>query len=681
MTRSAPLPEATTEVAALRRRIAESAPRRGWRPPDDAAVRFATLPLSARTLEGLAAGGFETLKPIQRAAIPHALVDRDVLGAARTGSGKTLAFLVPAVEALYRERWAREDGLGALVISPTRELALQIFEVLRVVGARHDFSAGLITGGRTRDWAAEQARVVRASFLVATPGRALQHLEETPGLDAGRLQALVVDEADRVVDLGFAPQLDAIATYLPAAGARRTWLFSATLAGVGGGGCSGARLARLRALADAATVEFVVARDDRAALLRARAPPAAREAVTRAGGPAPTPATLAQRLVVCALEDKLDLLYAFVRAHVGSKTLVFVSTCAQARFLLEALRGARPGTPLAALHGKQSQAKRVAVFRAFAARSGGAVLVATDVAARGLDVPDIDWVVQLDAPEDADAYVHRVGRAARNGRRGDALLVVAPHERARVDAALAAAGLRVDVVRADPRRARSVRAHVDALVASRPNARAAAVRCFRAYVRAAALHAGADAAALPLAAYARSLGLPTAPRVALPRSPAAAADARERAHVAKNVNRKLARLKAQISAAKKRAPAATPARAGGGDDDGPLVRALAGASAAAAAALARAAAPLPPPRARVKRLRLDAAGTSTTAAPPTRFDDDGRAVAPAATTFAAAAPRAGPALAHASDDFVARVRERLRLTAAGDRAAERNRRQEKRRRD
>ena len=108
---------------------------------------------------------------------------------------------------------------------------------------------------------------------------------------------------------------------------------------------------------------------------------------------------------------------------------MFVSTCAQARFLLEALRGARPGAPLAALHGKQSQAKRVAVFRAFAARSGGAVLVATDVAARGLDVPDVDWVVQLDAPEDADAYVHRVGRAARNGRRGDALLVVAPHER------------------------------------------------------------------------------------------------------------------------------------------------------------------------------------------------------------------------------------------------------------
>ena len=554
----------------------------------------ATLPLSARTLAGLAAGGFETLKPIQRAAIPHALADRDVLGAARTGSGRRWrSWSRPSRRCTASG--GREDGLGALVVSPTRELALQIFGVLRVVGARHDFSAGLITGGRTRDWAAEQARVVRASLLVATPGRALQHLEETPGLDAGRLQALVVDEADRVVDLGFAPQLDAIATYLPAAGERRTWLFSATLAGVGGGGARRAA-PRARGRGDR---RVVVARDDRAALLRAGAPAAAAAATA-----APTPAALAQRLVVCALEDKLDLLYAFVRAHVASKTLVFVSTCAQARFLLEALRGARPGAPLAALHGKQSQAKRVAVFRAFAARSGGAVLVATDVAARGLDVPDVDWVVQLDAPEDADAYVHRVGRAARNGRRGDALLVVAPHERARVDAALAAAGLRVDVVRADPRRARSVRAHVDALVASRPEARAAAVRCFRAYVRAAALHAGADAAALPLAAYARSLGLPTAPRVALPRSPAAAA------------GRARARARRQEREPQARAPQGADCRRedARARDGGPCRRRrrrrpararAAGASAAAAAALARA-----PPRRRRRAPAPSACGST-----------------------------------------------------------------------
>ena len=586
MTRS-PLPEAAAEVAALRRRIAESAPRRGWRPPDDAAVRFATLPLSARTLAGLAGGGFETLKPIQRAAIPHALADRDVLGAARTGSGKTLAFLVPAVEALYRERWAREDGLGALVVSPTRELALQIFGVLRVVGARHDFSAGLITGGRTRDWAAEQARVVRASLLVATPGRALQHLEETPGLDAGRLQALV-DEADRVVDLGFAPQLDAIATYLPAAGARRTWLFSATLAGVGGGG---ARLARLRARsrtrrpsssswrATTGRRSCAPARPRR----RRRRPPRdagrARAAPRRLRprGQARPPLRVRPRA-----RREQD---ARVREHVRAGAVP--------------PRGARgaAGAPLAALHGKQSQAKRVAVFRAFAARSGGAVLVATDVAARGLDVPDVDWVVQLDAPEDADAYVHRVGRAARNGRRATRCSSSRRTAR-RVDAALAAAGLRVDVVRADP----------GARVRSRARRRARRVAARGARGRRPVLprlrprrglHAGADAAALPLAAYARSLGLPTAPRVALrgrrppPRTRASARTSPRTRTASSRASRR--RLPPRRRARPRRRPVPAPPKT--------TARSCARGRRLGrrAAALARAAAAPPPPRARAGR--------------------------------------------------------------------------------
>ena len=303
MTRS-PLPEAAAEVAALRRRIAESAPRRGWRPPDDAAVRFATLPLSARTLAGLAAGGFETLKPIQRAAIPHALADRDVLGAARTGSGKTLAFLVPAVEALYRERWAREDGLGALVVSPTRELALQIFGVLRVVGARHDFSAGLITGGRATGRRSRRASSARASSWRRPAARSSTSRRRPPdaapaGLPPTRPTAWSTSASRR-----------------SSTRSRRTCRPRAS------GGRAFRRRSRrrrrrraalaARALADAATVEFVAARDDRAAPARRR----------RGGGGGDRRADAgraAQRLVVCALEDKLDLLYAFVRAHVASR--------------------------------------------------------------------------------------------------------------------------------------------------------------------------------------------------------------------------------------------------------------------------------------------------------------------------------------------------------------------------
>ena len=187
----------TEEIAELERRIAEESPRRGWCPgAEETAARFDALPLSSRTLQGLTSGGFETMKPIQRCAIPHALAGRDVLGAARTGSGKTLAFLVPALEALYRHRWSAGDGLGALIISPTRELAAQIFDVLRRAGSCHDVSAGLITGGG-RDFGAERDRVGRMCLLVATPGRVLQHAEESPAFDAAGLLALVVDEADR----------------------------------------------------------------------------------------------------------------------------------------------------------------------------------------------------------------------------------------------------------------------------------------------------------------------------------------------------------------------------------------------------------------------------------------------------------------------------------------------------
>ena len=140
---------------------------------------------------------------IQRAAIPHALAGRDVLGAAKTGSGKTLAFLVPMLELLYRERWGRMDGLGALVISPTRELAMQIFDVLRIVGQKHDISAGLVIGGKDKGEEAE--RIGGMNVLVCTPGRLLQHLDETPGFDASAVRILILDEADRS-----APHLPAI---------------------------------------------------------------------------------------------------------------------------------------------------------------------------------------------------------------------------------------------------------------------------------------------------------------------------------------------------------------------------------------------------------------------------------------------------------------------------------------
>lgn len=194
------------EVAHLEKEIAAQAPPSGTQPANSSELSFATMPLSSRTKEGLALSGLKAPTDIQAATLPHALAGRDILGAAKTGSGKTLSFVLPVIEKLYRERWGVTDGLAALIITPTRELALQIFEVLRAVGRKHQISAGLVTGGK-KELEEEQDRVVGMNVLVATPGRLLQHMEQTPGFDASQVMMLVLDEADRILDMGFKQQL------------------------------------------------------------------------------------------------------------------------------------------------------------------------------------------------------------------------------------------------------------------------------------------------------------------------------------------------------------------------------------------------------------------------------------------------------------------------------------------
>jgi ATP-dependent RNA helicase DDX10/DBP4 len=161
------------DLESLKQRIIDEAPESGSQSIYNNELTFDSYPLSSRTLAGLKEA--KLLKPteIQAAAIPHSLIGRDILGAAKTGSGKTLSFVIPLLEKLFMERWSSSDGLGAVILTPTRELALQIFDVLRLVGKKHLFSAGLITGGK-KEFEEEQARVIRMNILVATPGRFLQ---------------------------------------------------------------------------------------------------------------------------------------------------------------------------------------------------------------------------------------------------------------------------------------------------------------------------------------------------------------------------------------------------------------------------------------------------------------------------------------------------------------------------
>lgn len=406
------------------------------------------------------------------------------------------------------------------MISPTRELALQIFEVLRSVGKMHSFSAGLVIGGK--NFREEQYRLIRMNILVCTPGRLLQHMEQTPNFDPSNLQVLVLDEADRILDMGFQQQLTSILSYLPTS--RQTMLFSAT---------------QTKSIKDLAKLslnepEYV----------------AVHEKSSQA-----TPSGLAQSYVVCALDKKLDVLLSFIKSHLKQKTIVFLSTCRQVRFVHQVFCKLQPGLPLLALHGKYKQGKRVEIYYEFLNKPA-AVLFATDIAARGLDFPQVDWVVQLDCPEDTANYIHRVGRTARYNKQGKALLTLLPSEAAGMAKAFEEAKIPIKEIKVNPAKTQSCRQKVTSVVAADKEIKALGQKAFMSYVRSVHLQPNRevfDASALPLDDFALSYGLPGAPRMAFLSKLKEDHEAmREELRSKKNVNRKLQNLKDKIKAEKER---------------------------------------------------------------------------------------------------------------------------------
>ncbi|CAG8934500.1 unnamed protein product [Penicillium salamii] len=441
---------------------------------------FSDLPLSEPTASGLSASHYKTLTDIQARAISHGLKGRDILGAAKTGSGKTLAFLVPVIENLYRKKWTELDGLGALILSPTRELAIQIFEQLRKVGRNHHFSAGLIIGGKSlRE---EQDRMGRMNILVCTPGRMLQHLDQTAMFETNNLQMLVLDEADRILDMGFQKTVDAIIDHLPKQ--RQTMLFSATQTKKVGD------LARL-SLQDPEYVSVHESAD------------------------AATPSTLQQHYTVIPLPQKLDTLWSFIRANLKAKTIVFLSSGKQVRYCYEALRHLQPGISLLHLHGRQKQGGRLDVTTKFS-QAQHAVLFATDVVARGLDFPAVDWVIQMDCPEDADTYIHRVGRTARYERVGRAVLFLDPSEEKGFLNQLEQKKVPVVRINIKANKQHSVKNQLQNMCFKDPELKYLGQKAFISYVKSVYVQKDKETfkiKELPLEEYAQSLGLPGAPRI------------------------------------------------------------------------------------------------------------------------------------------------------------------------
>ena len=334
---------------------------------------FADLGVSSTVVAALQRGGITEPFAVQRLVIADVLAGRDVLAKSPTGSGKTLAFGIPLVDRLD----ANGPKQTALILAPTRELATQIVEELREVAHARALSVAAIYGGAGLDRQAKLAR--KAHILVATPGR-LEDLIARGAVELSRVRILVLDEADRMLDMGFRPVVDRIVAQTPAR--RQTLFFSATLDGEAG------------RIADVYTTD---------ARRHEHRPTEERRK------------DIEHRFVPVSHEAKLDQLVEELASEDAGRTLVFVRTKRGADRLVKRLKAR--GVATAAMHGDKSQGQRE---RALAGFQDGrcAVLVATDVAARGLDVHGITHVVNFDIPEDHETYVHRVGRTGRAGRTG-----------------------------------------------------------------------------------------------------------------------------------------------------------------------------------------------------------------------------------------------------------------------
>ncbi|MEO0728836.1 MAG: DEAD/DEAH box helicase [Pseudomonadota bacterium] len=353
-------------------------------------ITFADLGLGPKVEAAVEASGYTTPTPIQAQAIPVALKKRDVLGIAQTGTGKTAGFTLPMITLLERGR-ARARMPRSLILAPTRELAAQVADSFEKYGANHKLNVALLIGGVSFD---EQNKKLDrgADVLIATPGRMLDHVQRGKVLLTG-IEILVIDEADRMLDMGFIPDIERICKMLPPR--RQTLFFSATMP---------PEIVRLvdQFLKDPERIEV--------------APPAT------------TAKTITQRFHFCADgEDwaKREQLRELIRGQDINNGIIFCNRKRDVAILLKSLT--KHGFNAGALHGDMDQTSRMATLAAF--RSGEIqLLAASDVAARGLDIPDVSHVFNFDVPLVADDYVHRIGRTGRAGREGYAATIVGPDD-------------------------------------------------------------------------------------------------------------------------------------------------------------------------------------------------------------------------------------------------------------
>lgn len=346
-------------------------------------MKFSDLGLSEKTLKAVADIGYTEATPIQEKAIPEILKRNDVIGIAQTGTGKTAAFTLPMIDLLANGR-AKALMPRTLILSPTRELATQIAECFQQYGKYQKLSMALLIGGESM---VEQQKILSrgVDVLIATPGRMID-LCERGRILLRDVQVFVLDEADRMLDMGFIPDIEKIAAKLPAM--RQTLLFSATMP------------PEIKALAK----KFMKFPVD-----------------VRVDPPASPAVTVTQYIVKCRKDDKRPVLRALVRSENVHNAMIFCNRKTDVDILFKSFT--KHGFSVAALHGDMAQGQRTDTLNAF--RDGQVqLLVCSDVAARGLDLPDVSHVFNFDVPFNSEDYIHRIGRTGRAGKSGRAFMLI-----------------------------------------------------------------------------------------------------------------------------------------------------------------------------------------------------------------------------------------------------------------
>ncbi|EJW02136.1 hypothetical protein EDEG_03417 [Edhazardia aedis USNM 41457] len=352
---------------------------------------FEDFNLDARIIKGLKGKKYTIPTQVQLKTLPHALSNESIIATSKTGSGKTLAFLIPILQKLLKLNWQKEDGLGALILTPTRELAIQIYEVLKDLTQFMNMNCGTIIGGTQKHILEKEKRMISSlSVIVATPGRMLQHLEESYGLNASNLEILVLDEADKMVEMGFKQDIEQIVRFLN--DERQTLLFSAT-------------------------PNFLIDKIDCLNLQNYKI-------ISENDSSENVPAKLVQIYYQFgSIGQKINCLNECLKKNLNKRIIVFFATCKAVKFynqlFLKIFK--RNKNRFYILNGGMKQDKRIDTFKKFQTDKNG-ILFCTDLGSRGLDFQNISLVVQFDCPDTVETYFHRVGRTARNEENGTSVI-------------------------------------------------------------------------------------------------------------------------------------------------------------------------------------------------------------------------------------------------------------------